>query len=174
MLMDDETLQGFLEAHVPVLGPQQHKWIPDAMAVAAYHTALEFPVVRLLVCDDAPQFTLVTQELGLCWVHDRCHDKKLMPSIAHHRSLLDNFLDQYWGDYAELLAHQKAPTSQEARRLDGEFETLFSTVTGYEALDARIAKMRAKKSCLLMVLRHPEISLYNNLVEFGARPRVHV
>ena len=144
------------------------------MAVAAYHTALEFPVVRLLVCDDAPQFTLVTQELGLCWVHDRCHDKKLMPYIAHHRSLLDDFLDQYWGDYAELLTHQKSPTSQEARRLDGEFETLFSTVTGYEALDARIAKMRAKKSCLLMVLRHPEISLYNNLVEFGARPRVHV
>jgi len=31
------------------------------------------PVVRLLVCDDAPQFTLITEELALCWVHEGRH-----------------------------------------------------------------------------------------------------
>lgn len=42
-----------------------------------YHMELEFPLVRLLVCDDAPQFTLVTEELALCWVHEGRLYKKL-------------------------------------------------------------------------------------------------
>ena len=45
-------------------------------------------------------------------------------------------------------------------------------MTGYEALDERIAKTEAKKSHLLMVLRHPEIPLHNNAAELAARFRV--
>ncbi len=172
VFMDEETLHALLETHLPGLGPQQRKWLLDATAVAAYHAALEFPVVRLLVCDDAPQFTLVTQELGLCWVHEGRHYKKLTPYIAHHQVLLKDYIARLWKYYAELLAYQHAPTSEEATRLESEFETLFSTVTGYSALDERIAKTLAKKSCLLMVLRHPEIPLHNNPAELGARARV--
>jgi hypothetical protein len=54
-------------------------------------------------------------------------------------------------------------------RLENEFDTLFSTVTGYDALDQRIAKTKNKKSALLMVLDHPEIPLHNNPAELGAR-----
>src|SRR2546423_3440703 len=61
---------------------------------------------------------------------------------------------------------------EEAARLDREFEALFSTVTGYQTLAERIAKTRAKKRCLLMVLAHPEIPLHNNPAELGARARV--
>jgi len=172
VLMDDATLQALLEAHLPGLGPQQRKWILDATAVAAYHAALEFPVVRLLVCDDAPQFTLVTEKLGLCWVHDGRHYKKLMPYVPHHQALLEDFIERFWTYYAQLLAYRKEPTPEKAVRLDGEFEALFSTVTGYNALDERIAKTRAKKSCLLMVLAPPEIPLHNNPAELGARARV--
>jgi Transposase IS66 family len=71
-----------------------------------------------------------------------------------------------------LLAYREQPTPEEAARLEGEFEALFSTVTGYTALDERIAKTRAKKRCLLMVLVHPEIPLHNNPAELGARARV--
>ena len=46
------------------------------------------------------------------------------------------------------------------------------TVTGYNALDERIAKTHAKKGCLLMALAHPEIPLHNNPAELGARARV--
>jgi len=66
-------MQALLETHLPSLGPQQRKWILDATAVAAYHADVEFPVVRLLVCDDAPQCTLLTEELALCWVHEGRH-----------------------------------------------------------------------------------------------------
>jgi hypothetical protein len=57
-------------------------------------------------------------------------------------------------------------------RLENEFDNLFSTVTGYDALDQRIAKTKDKKSALLMVLDHPEITLHNNPAELGARTRV--
>jgi hypothetical protein len=57
-------------------------------------------------------------------------------------------------------------------RLENEFDNLFSTVTGYDALDQRIAKTRDKKSALLTVLDHPEIPLHNNPAELGARTRV--
>jgi cell division septum initiation protein DivIVA len=170
--MDEATLQALLEEHMPGLGPQQRQWILDATAVAAYHADLEYPVVRLLVCDDAPQFALVTEELALCWVHEGRHYKKLMPYVPHHRTLVEAFVQRFWTYYDQLLAYREHPTPEEAGRLEGEFETLYSTVTGYDALDERIAKTRAKKACLLMVLTHPEIPLHNNPAEWGARARV--
>ncbi len=172
VLMDDVTMQAVLETHLPGLGPQQRKWILDATAVAAYHADVECPVVRLLVCDDAPQFTLVTEELALCWVHEGRHYKKLMPYISRHRALVEAFVQRFWTYYDQLLAYRERPTAAEAARLDGEFEALFATITGYDALDERIAKTQAKKDCLLMVLTHPEIPLHNNPAELGARARV--
>ena len=171
-LMDETTMQAWLEEYLPGLGPQQRKWILDATAVAAYHADVECPVVRLLVCDDAPQFTLVTEELALCWVHEGRHYKKLLPAIPYHQALLEAFVQRFWTYYDQLLAYREQPTPEEATRLAGEFETLFATVTGYQALDERIAKTRTKKGCLLMVLTHPEIPLHNNPAELGARARV--
>lgn len=170
--MDEATLQVLLDTALPGLGPQQRKWILDATAVAAYHATLEYPVVRLLVCDDAPQFTLVTEALALCWVHEGRHYKKLVPYVPHHRALLEDFVQRFWLYYDQLLAYRADPTPVEAARLTGEFETLFATVTGYEVLDERIAKTRTKQGCLLMVLAHPEIPLHNNPAELGARARV--
>jgi hypothetical protein len=172
VIMDEAMMQALLETHLPGLGPQQRKWILDATAVAAYHADVEFPVVRLLVCDDAPQFTLVTEELALCWVHEGRHYKKLMPAIPYHQSLLEAFVQRFWTYYDQLLVYREQPTPEEATHLAGEFETLFRTVTGYHALDERIAKTRAKKSGLLRVLAHPELPLHNNPAELGARARV--
>lgn len=171
-IVDEATMQALLETYLPGLGPQQRKWILDATAVAAYHADVEFPVVRLLVCDDAPQFTLVTEELALCWVHEGRHYKKLLPSIPYHQGLLEAFVQRFWTYYDQLLAYREQPTPEEATRLTEEFETLFATVTGYQALDERIAKTRAKQSCLLRVLVHPELPLHNNPAELGARARV--
>jgi hypothetical protein len=170
--MDDVTMQAVLETHRPGLGPQQRKWILDATAVAAYHADVECPVVRLLVCDDAPQFPLVTEALALCWVHAGRHSKKLMPSISRHRALVEDFVQRFWTYYDQLLAYRERPTAAAAARLDGEFEALFATITGYDALDERSAKTQAKKGCLLMVLTHPEIPLHNNPAALGARARV--
>jgi len=172
VIMDEAQMQALLETHLPGLGPQQRKWLLAATAVAADHADVEIPVVRLLVCDDAPQLTLITAELALCWVHEGRHYKKLMPSIPYHQGLLEAFVQRFWTYYAQLLGYRKQPTPEEAMRLTEEFETLFATVTGYQALDERIAKTRAKQSGRLMVLAHPEIPLHNNPAELGARARV--
>jgi cell division septum initiation protein DivIVA len=171
-MVDEATMQALLETHLPGLGPQQRKWSLDATAVAAYQAALEFPVVRLLICDDAPQFTLVTEELALCWVHEGRHYKKLLPYLPHHRALVEDFVQRFWTYYDQLLAYREQPTPEEATRLNEAFEALFTTVTGYKALDERIAKTHAKKGSLLMALSHPEIPLHNNPAELGARARV--
>ena len=157
---------------LPKLGPRQRTLILDAAAVAAYHAQTHFPIIRTLLCDDAPQFKDITEELSLCWIHDGRHYKKLTPFIPYHQRLITNFLGKYWGYYHELLDYKKHPTSKLAESLGKKFDDLFSTVTGYEALDKRIAKTKAKKQGLLLVLKYPDIPLHNNSAELGARQRV--
>lgn len=171
-LLDEVAMQALLAGPLSKLGPQQQRWALDAMAVAAYHAEAGYPVVKMLVCDGAPQFTWVTEELSLCWVHEGRHYKLLTPYVAHHRELLEEFLGRFWGYYRELLAYQAAPSPVEAVRLSARFDELFATVTHYVPLDATIARTRDKKDSLLKVLAHPEIALHNNAAELGARTRV--
>jgi hypothetical protein len=170
-VLDEETFTRLLNEHQLKLGPRQRTRVLEAAAVAAYHAQQEFPVVELLLCDDAPQFKRLTEELALCWIHDGRHYKKLCPVVARHRRLLTAFVERYWALYDELLTYPLHPTSQDAARLSQQFDDLFSTVTGYDALDRRIAKTKAKRDALLMVLRHPEIPLHNNPAEIEARRR---
>ena len=170
--LDEATMHRLLEEYLPKLGMQTRKWILDAAAVAAYHAQTQWPVARLLVCDGAPQFTWITEELGLCWVHEGRHYKKLFPYVAQHQKLLEDFLGDFWDFYRELLAYRQQPTPGERKRLERRFDALFATKTGYWALDERIGLTRAKKTSLLMVLVHPEIPLHNNSAELDARQRV--
>lgn len=163
--------EALLDEQLPDLGPQQRRWILEAAAVAAYRGQDEFPIVALLLCDDARQFKRITEALALCWVHEGRHYKKLMPAIDYHRQLLDDFLAKFWAFYRQLLAYRLNPASAEQERLTAEFDQLFSTTTGYQTLDERIAKTKAKKEELLRVLEHPEIPLHNNASELGARLR---
>jgi hypothetical protein len=161
-----------LAVALPMLGSQARRRVLEAAAVAAYHAQQEFPIVNLLLCDDADQFKRLTGELALCWIHDARHYKKLNPVVPHHRKLLDDFTGQYWDLYDDLLTYRQAPTTDDATRLSQRFDDLFATKTGYVHLDDRIAKTQAKKDALLMVLKHPEIPLHNNPAELAARRRV--
>jgi hypothetical protein len=161
-----------LDEGLPRLSKQQRKIFLDAAAVAGYHAQKDYPVVRALVCDDAPQFNWLGQEMMLCWVHDGRHYKKLMPVIALHHELLDDFLKQFWEYYHQLLDYRRQPTVEEHLRLETAFDVLFSNHTGYDALDQRIAKTKAKKDSLLLVLQYPELPLHNNASELGVRQRV--
>lgn len=171
-MLDETTVEGLLTEHLPGVGVQTRKRILEALAVSAYHAQTEVPVVRLLVCDDAPQFTWLTDELALCWVHAGRHYKKLMPCVAMHKALRDQFLTKFWAYYHELRQYQEHPTEEERVRLERAFDRLFATRTGYAALDERIMMTGAKKAELLVMLRHPEVPLQNNPAELGARQRV--
>lgn len=161
-----------LDEGLPRLSKQQRKTLIDAAAVASYHAQRDYPVVQALVCDDAPQFNWLGQEMMLCWVHEGRPYKKLTPVIALHRELLDDFLKRFWAYYHQLLDYRRKPTVEERLRLENEFDRLFSSHTGYDALDQRIAKTKAKKDSLLLVLQYPELPLHNNASELGVRQRV--
>jgi Transposase IS66 family len=170
--LDETLLSELLEQHVPGIGAQTRKWVVDALAVAAYQAHEEWPIVKLVLCDGALQFSWVTDELALCWVHEGRHYKHLDPWLPQHRAALATFLTDFWAYYAELLAYRQQPSAAERARLEAAFDRLFATETGYTALDERIALTRAKKTSLLLVLVHPEIPLHNNPAELGARQRV--
>ena len=141
----------------------------EASAIAYYHQDIGMPIVKVLLCDDAPQFKLITNELALCWVHDGRHYKRLIPIVPDHNEALTAFRERYWDFYRELYKYKMNPSSERTKFLSAEFDKLFSTVTGYAELDDRIAKSKAKKKELLTVLIHPELPLHNNLSENGAR-----
>ena len=170
--LNEEEFLSLSEEHLPDLGPRQRDRVLDATAIAAYHAQLEFPIVRVVICDDAPQFKLVTEALALCWIHEGRHYKKLHPCLDYHHQLLEDFLTKYWAFYDQLLTYRQHPTPEVHTRLEKEFDQLFLTVTGYDALDERIAKTNAKKLFMLLVLDHPEIPLHNNPAELGARLRI--
>ena len=98
----EAELSALLDTHMPSLGPQHRARILEAAAVAAYHAQMAFPVVKLLLCDDAPQFNWVTEQLALCWIHEGRHYKKLSPSSAPFRTALAEFSKQFWLYYDEL------------------------------------------------------------------------
>jgi hypothetical protein len=170
--LDEAAFLKRLDTQFPNKRAQQRQAILGAAAVAAYHAEVGVPIVRLLVCDDAPQFNWLTEEMGLCWIHEGRHYKKLTPVVSHHRELLDDFLKQFWDFYDRLLTYRQHPNPEGCVQLEAEFDRLFATCTEYDALDARIAATREKKASLLMVLRHPEIPLHNNPAELEARQRV--
>jgi hypothetical protein len=165
-----EEFQRKLAEQIPDLSEGTRTRIVEAAALAAYHA--ESGHVRLLVCDDAKQFKLVADELALCWIHDGRHYQSMTPCVPQHREWLEAFRKRYWDFYKELLVYRQGPAPERAAQLREKFDELFSTVTGYDELDQRIARTKADKAYLLMALEHPEVPLHNNPAELDARTRV--
>ena len=153
----------------PSQGKLHRTRIMEASAIACYHQDTGIPIVKVLLGDDAPQFKLLTDELSLCWVHDWRHYKRLRPMVPMHQTQLSAFGKRYWEYYHQLYVYKQNPSAERAQSLSAEFDLLFSTTTGYDDLDERIAKTQTKKQELLTVLQHPEIPLHNNRSENGAR-----
>lgn len=61
-----------------------------------------------------------------------------------------------------------------ATQLSLQFDYLFATTTGYDALDQRILLTRTKKTELLLVLDHPFLPTHNNASELGTRVQARI
>lgn len=175
-------LEELLSHHLPALKERVKARIfdPERSGIAFYNKpsgdrdeqAQPLPIVKIFICDDAPQFKLLTEELGLCWIHEGRHYKKLRPVVPYYARKSDEFIKQFWQYYRKLLDYKSAPSQECAELLSTEFDQLFSTQTGYQQLDERIAKTREKKENLLLVLKYPELPLHNNESELAARAQV--
>jgi len=167
-----QEVEALLSEHLHGLKKRPRDRILDAAVISYYHTLTDYPVVKIFMCDDAPQFKLLTKELALCWVHDGRHYKKLQPVVPYYAKLLADFRSRFWDYYHKLLDYKLCPTNEKAKKLSDEFDKLFLTKTGYRELDDRISKTKAKKEYLLLVLKYPNIPLHNNASELGARAAV--
>lgn len=167
--LEKRSLQALLDSWFGQGHRQLRTAIEQAAAIVYYRHQTSVSIVETIVCDDAGQFKLLTERLALCWIHAGRHYEKLSPVVPRHVKQLDSFVHRYWDYYQSLQHYRDGPTNALAETLRKEFEELFSTRTGYDALDQRIAKTAAKKDELLTVLSVPEVPLHNNASELQAR-----
>ena len=143
------------------------KLVLEAMAIAAYRDSPY--AIKQLIVDDAPQFKLITDALGLCWVHEGRHYKKIHPIFKRHKKVTEDFITRFWDYYHSLIDYKKNPSASLAEDLRKEFTEIFSTKTDYEKLDKQITLTLKKIESLLLVLKYPNIPLHNNPAEHMAR-----
>jgi hypothetical protein len=100
------------------------------------------------------------------------HYQSMTPCVPPHREWLEAFRKRSWDFSKQLLVYRQDPAPERATQLREKFDELFSTGTGYDERDERIARTRADKTYLLMVLDDPEVPLHNNPAELDVRTRV--
>jgi len=166
---EQEMLEHLQEVYGIDGSPRKRMKVLEACAIASYRQDTGISGVKVLVCDDAPQFKLITDDLALCWIHEGRHYKRLNPMIPLHQEKVSSFIQCFWEYYRKLHHYKENPDDSRIEVLRNEFDVLFSTKTDYEELDERIAKSKNKKDELLLVLSHPEVPLHNNSSENGAR-----
>lgn len=171
-VISETELEAALVAASVLLNAQQRQQVWDGLAIAAYHAQTDVPVVRLLLSDDAAVFHGITDWHALCWVHDGRHYAKLAPCVGEHQRALTDFRREYWALYRDLLAYRAAPSETERARVEAVFDQLMARRTGYDDLDARIAKTAYNRDLLLSVVDTPSLPLHNNDMELAARRRV--
>ena len=125
-----------------------------------------------IISDDAGQYIDVSSHHALCWIHEIRHYKKMSPFLNHHKSILNTFLNELWTFYDLLTQYKENPNENKRMYILKRFDLMFSTVTGFETLDERIAKTKKKKDELLLVLDYPNVPLHNNFAEIAVREGV--
>ena len=108
----------------------------------------------------------------LCWVHAGRPFKKLIPGGRAASGTVGCFSETLLGVLRPVVGLSPKTFLGRSLRLESEFDRLFSTHTGYDELDKRIAKTQAKKTSLLLVFKYPELPLHNNAAELGVSQRV--
>ena len=127
---------------------------------------------KVLVCDDAPQFKVLTHLIQLCWVHEERLYKKLNPIFSVHKKELKDKISEVWNFYNELKKYKENPSESRKEELNSLFDKIFNCQTGYPELNKRLELTYAKKSILLTVLDYPFVDIHNNMSENGIRASV--
>ena len=176
---DDEQRFAGREAfmdHLQKLGFADLKVQPDPIRIAT-EAALWGSIAEqglldrtVIVSDGAGQFRIA--EHALCWVHAERLIHKLDTFSEAHVQAKERIRARIWRLYKDLKAYRQAPTRRRARHLERRFDAIFSTETGFATLDRLLARLRAQKDDLLMVLKRPDIPLHTNSSENDIRCQV--
>src|SRR3954468_15981450 len=148
-------------AHLEALGLRAgHRRLATEAALVGSIVARGLLTETVIVSDDAGQFDVLTH--ALCWVHAERHLRRLICVTTEQRRLVDLQRQLVWWLYADLKLYKGDPTPARLAALRARFDRVFGRVTGFAELDAVVARLRANKGELLMVLDRPEIPLHSN------------
>ncbi len=163
-------------AHLERLGVAALKVHPDPVLIATEgalwgsvkaHGLLADAVI---VSDDAGQFNV--GQHGLCWVHAERLVHKLDTFTDAQRAAQRRIRALIWRFYRSLKAWRRHPSPARKATLPARFDRIFGHKTGFATLDRLLARLRANKSELLIVLERPEIPLNTNGSENDIRCQV--
>jgi hypothetical protein len=168
----EAAFEALLARHFSRANADTQQWLRQAAALSAYRQAPCGPRLSCLLTDDAAVFPDLTEEQGLCWVHDARHYYKLSPAFGIFQAEREAFLKEYWAFYGRLLAYRQNPTAAEAEALREDFDTRVTREVRYAPLTTCLQRTYGNKERLLLVLRHPELPLHNNGTELAVRQRV--
>jgi transposase IS66 family protein len=163
-------------AHLQKLGLTDLKVQPDPVQIAteaaSWGSIAEQGLLKdaVIVSDGAGQFRIA--EHALCWVHAERLIYKLDTFCKAHVQSKERIRARIWRLYKALKAYRQAPTLRRASELKRRFDAIFSAETGFATLDRLLARLRAQKDELLMVLKRPDIPLNTNGSENDIRCQV--
>jgi hypothetical protein len=121
----------------------------------------------VIVSDDAGRFDVLTH--ALCWVHAERHLRRAACATAEQQRLVDLQRQLVWWFYRDLKLYKEEPDPARRAALKQRFGRIFGRVTGFAELDEAVARLRANRAELLVVLDRPEIPLHTNGSENGIR-----
>lgn len=126
----------------------------------------------IVVSDDAGQFNLLILLHALCWIHAERHLSKLVGFNDGQREDLERVRGQVWDLYQVLKLYKQSPSEKLAVEVNERFDAIFIQKTRFETLNQLLKRLHKNKSELLLVLKHPELPLHNNLSEGDVREYV--
>jgi hypothetical protein len=163
-------------AHLDRLGVSALKVHPDPVLIASEAAAWGsvkahgFLADAVIVSDDAGQFNVGLH--GLCWIHGERLVHKLDTFTEAQRDAQRRIRGLIWQFYGSLKAWRRHPSPARKAVLSARFDRIFGHKTRFASLDRLLARQRANKSELLMVLERPEIPLNTNGSENDVRCQV--
>jgi hypothetical protein len=153
------------EAHLASVDVGAHRHTITEAAVIGSITARGLFHDTVIVSDDAGQFNVFTH--ALCWVHAERHLRKLVCATEEQRRLVEVQRCLVWWYFRDLKLYKASPIPESRAALRQRFDRIFGRVTGFAELDDTVARLRAHKDELLLVLDRPEIPLHTNGSERG-------
>ena len=151
---------------------QIHRRIKEAAGITWYHNQDKWPIIEILLTDDAPQFDHLAFHHALCWIHAGRSLKKLNPLTPAYKEMINEVLNKFWQYYHQLAEYKESPECKSISILENKFDEIFNQKTGYQSLDDKLAAIAKNKEKLLLVIKYPNIPLHNNESERGARAQV--
>jgi hypothetical protein len=126
----------------------------------------------VIVSDGAGQFDVFRH--GLCWIHAERLIHRLLPVTEAQRAAVALVRHLIWWLYRDLKLYRADPSSRTKAALKARFDRLFGRTTGFAELDAALARLKLRKTELLVALERPEVPLNTNSSERDVRDPVTI